>query len=848
MAERLNPDTGAADRAAIRLLEWWRRRALGGATPRLEDFLAEHPAQAPHAERLANEVAGLLDPEAEIRAPALRMRIGRFDVLRELGSGGQGVVYLARDPGLARLVALKVLHPHRLGGEAKERFKREADALARIEDCAIATVYEVDLDAPTPYMAMRYVPGRSLLDLISAARQGRDGPQSSDPTLRPGSSDSDDVRRIVAAGLRCARALERAHAAGVIHRDIKPGNIQISTAGEAVLLDFGLARDDSVSRTDLTHTGERPGTPRYMSPEQLWGSGEVDARTDVWSLGVTLYETLALEHPFRLGSRDGRSTTHLARAIRDRRPRRAGRSNDGVQRDLEWILQCALEQDLDRRYPSAGALADDLERFLSDEPVRARPPSLLYRSRKLVARHRISAAATAIVAVLLLVQQGLHQWRLTTASGRIEGVRAAELRQREAVLDAVQWLSSEIDFERMTEVLEDRGPSGVARAERMLVQLRAMVAEQGAQDASADSDIDQRLLRASLANAERDFELTLTLLGPGARRPRDVPAFDEVERLTLLLLAHAQRETGDDEAALASCERLVELAPERANILVNRGNILADLGRSEEALESYDRAIEMRPESAWAWAQRGQAKFWLSDGTGALTDYGEAVRLAPTNPVYRFNYAVGLGNHGRFEEAIAALDRIAALSPDHAMVYVVRGRNYYNTDLYERALQDFDRAFELSAEPELDWRLGRARTARMLGLHARVLDDLDVYLGQRPASAEALELRGLAHRGLGDVDAALADYDASIAAGPRAGAHNQRGILLGSLSRFEEALADLNRAYELGHRSPTLTYNRAAMLHGLDRNEEALELLAAPEAESFDELREMCRAALDGEG
>ena len=292
----------------------------------------------------ASDVAGL-GPVPDGRMPG---RLGPYPVEPEVGRGGMGVVYRARDETTGRTVALKVL---RRGGDdsrARRRFVQEVRA-ASVEHDNIVRLYATsDPESPVPYFAMEYIPGPSLAGMNQEA--GRIEP-----------------RRVAEILAQVADGLHAAHLAGVVHGDLKPANLLVDQAqGRAKIGDFGLARVD-LDDPSRSREGILAGTPAYLSPEQAGGDGQPDALTDLYSLGVTLYECLAGEVPFR-----GQPHRVLHQILHDDpRPPRVFR--DAIPRDLETICLKAMSRDRSRRYPAALALGDDLRRFLRGDSVLARP-------------------------------------------------------------------------------------------------------------------------------------------------------------------------------------------------------------------------------------------------------------------------------------------------------------------------------------------------------------------------------------------------------------------------------------------------------------------------------------------
>jgi WD40 repeat protein/serine/threonine protein kinase len=427
----------------------------GGRAPDRAELLALHPQYAPQLARFLDDQAGMDRCAAPLRAvtgvrpaaaalgggaapPPGPAELGDFRILREVGRGGMGVVYEAQQVSLNRRVALKMLP---LAGDPDpkqlRRFQNEAQAAAQLHHAHIVPVYSVGRERGVHFYAMQFIEGRTLAALIRDLRRtpeestdrplsptglpGRapDGPapfppaagQAADlPGARPAGCPAGSpgyFRQVVHWGIQAAEALEHAHQLGVIHRDVKPGNLMVDARGHLWVTDFGLAR----VRTDvsLTGPGDLVGTLRYMSPEQALASrGGVDHRTDVYSLGATLYELLTLRSAF-----EGTDRQALLRQIAFEDPRRPRRLDRAIPVDLEKVVLKAMAPYPADRYATAQDLADDLRRFQSGEPVRARPPTLAGRAARWVRRRPAGAAALglALLLAVLLPMAGAMAWQ-----------------------------------------------------------------------------------------------------------------------------------------------------------------------------------------------------------------------------------------------------------------------------------------------------------------------------------------------------------------------------------------------------------------------------------------------------
>ncbi len=308
----------------------------------------------------------------------------RYRILECLGEGGMGTVYKAFDPALNRHVAIKFLHS--ADPASLKRFLRESRAQAQIEHAHVCKIYEVGTFEGRHYIAMQFIAGERLDQLRTRLT----------------------VEQKAAIGVQLAEALQAAHKLGIIHRDIKPANVLVEQTDQgwcSYIVDFGLARDTSVP--GATKTGVVMGTPEYMSPEQAWGNpDEVDRRSDIYSLGATFYDLLTQHPPFQGNNYE----VLLKLSQQDPPPPR--KIVGHLPRDLETIVMKCLEKDPDRRYDSARALADDLQRYLNGEPILARPAGTIHRLIKKAKKHRNVAAIVALSAFVTLILGGigLYSW------------------------------------------------------------------------------------------------------------------------------------------------------------------------------------------------------------------------------------------------------------------------------------------------------------------------------------------------------------------------------------------------------------------------------------------------------
>src|SRR2546430_2024709 len=339
-----------------------------------------------HTNKLVGDAMPAPLDKKTARASELLGELGDYELLEEVGRGGQGVVFRARQKSLNRIVALKVISLGQWASKVHlKRFRLEAEAAARLEHPGIVPIHEVGERDGSCYFSMKFVEGGQLDEV--ARREPM------------------PIRRAAELIAKVARTVHYAHEHGILHRDIKPGNILLDAKGEPHLTDFGLARLVE-SESSVTHTLDVLGTPSYMAPEQAVGNkAAISSVTDVYGLGAVLYQLLTGQPPFA-----GGTTYETIRLLLNTEPRPPRLLNPKIDRDLSTICLKCLEKDPKRRYSSALALAEDLERWLKHEPIQARHTGIFLRGRKWVRRNPTTAGLMASL-IALAAAVGVMIWK-----------------------------------------------------------------------------------------------------------------------------------------------------------------------------------------------------------------------------------------------------------------------------------------------------------------------------------------------------------------------------------------------------------------------------------------------------
>ncbi len=739
-------------------------------------------------------------------------RIGSYRVIRRIGSGAMGEVLEAEQDRPRRRVALKLLRDGFESDLARRRFEVEAELLGRLRHPAIAQIHEagtaVTARGETPFLAMELVDGVPL------------GDERATPAGR---------RERLELFLRICDGVEHAHRQGVIHRDLKPANILISADGPKIL-DFGIARTiDGLDRETLVRTeqGQLVGTPRTMSPEQARGEVDLDTRSDVYSLGVLLHELLAGESPYPARG----SFTEVLRAITDVEPTPLGKVDPSLSGDLETIVLHALEKERDRRYGSAAELADDVRRFLSNEPIRARPPTALYVLSRFARRHRALVAMAAVTVLGLVVGLAVA----VAQSRNAERQRAAAVAALERSERAYGVSRRVVSF--LTELLSL--PSDTATEEEVTVRaaLRRSeawldVEDEGEPDAWIRSILGRSYEAAGdLDGALRHLERSVALFEATPEKPSETSLEHARTWGNLASLRRARfefdasREAAEAGLAIARGVEGPAARPVALDLLHERLSTERAAGRAEEAARTAD---EIRAGAAALPEERREfvlARVHLELARLAMDGarFDDAAREART-ALDRFERSSSENDElrhllGILSIALARQGDRSALEHAERMVELskrVHGR------VHRKTVDALSLLGTLTASAFGDLERGEEVFREAIALSEEITTDPDPYFATLRANfAMLLRRADRADEALSFADDAVAQYEALGATDPdglasalscRAEVREQLGELAGAADDLERALPLLRETRGAEHPSTKYDADRLERL------------------------------------
>ena len=667
-------------------------------------------------------------------------RVGRFRIVGELGRGGMGVVYRAEDERLGRSVALKFLPAHlRSDAVARDRLLVEARAVAALDHPNVCTVYEVAADdSGRDYIAFACYEGTTLQDRL------RDGPLAIDEAVR--------IAREVASGLAAA------HARGIIHRDLKPSNVFLCEDGTAKILDFGIAKMDGVA---LTATGQTPGTVEYGAPETL--RGEVSARSDLWSLGVVLYEMLTGRRPF-----EAPYEAAVLYSILHEAPAAASSLNPEVTPDLDAVVARCLAKESDDRFDNASGLSDALAR--TDE-TQGRDQSSDIRASRSKWIEGATMSLLALTVGLLTIWAGLTGFDTDTQADQFYTEGMAFLERDHEVADLKRAIGM---FEQSIQASPEFGRAQARLAESSLLLYAVTLDTMAIHDADvasaralelAPDDYLSHVARSAYYRMVGDSRLSM-------QEARRAVNLDGGSPEALVEFARAQELGGDNDGARATFQRAVEADPDRWTTQAEMGDFYSRTGDYARSADAFRAVTARAPASRRGHLGLGSALQHLGDEEGAIEAYERVNRIEPHADAFS-NMAVIQLSRENYSAAVDLYRRSLA----------VDSTSHYTWSGLASALE--------SSPGHEDEQRGALRSAaraanRILSVnpnHARSRAGLALYQEALGRDREALES---ARESI-----ALGSGDALV--------HFQAGIALELLGERDEALVQLTEAERLGY-------------------------------------------------
>jgi serine/threonine protein kinase/tetratricopeptide (TPR) repeat protein len=828
-----------------------------------EELIAKYPADAAHLRRYLSGLQFFHDAAVSPATPRPTLLngggprteqvIGDYRLMREIGRGGMGVVYEAEQISLHRRVALKIL-PFTAGHDDKHicRFRNEAQAAAQVQHPHIVPVYAIGEEHGTHYYAMQLIEGQSLATLLEETRSfaatascGTTAPQyvrtvgggsneaqietrsehATSPAAEPriassvSSRTSDHVRAIARLGIQAAEALHAAHEYGVVHRDVKPSNLLVDDHGKLWVTDFGLARCRETR--GLTQTGDVLGTMRYMSPEQALGrSALIDHRTDIFSLGVTLYELATLHHPA------GNATDVQLMLDRTRFTCKSLRHwNPQIPVDFETVVLKSIAEFPHERYTSAQEFADDLRRFEEGRPIQASPPSLLSRATKWAGRHRGSVAAAA--AVLVVAFAGLFATLFFVAREKMATDRA--LVKSRGHLHQVNEVLDRFGSKLVDQLAAIPGAEGVRH---QLLEDISQLYEEFGQQAAGDPALSADLAKAyskmgrlseRMGNHQAALERQLRALHIWEASIAKEPGNDEYVRnlaLTHNNIGLLQMDSGKVNDALNSFQkaervqrRLLSVAPQNSAIATELATTYGNLGLALRNVGDREQARKMFRESIALHERRlTESPGDESALRGQSASYNNLGSLDESTP--------GDDAAENYKQAIDIQHRLVKNDPINRIYQGDLARTYNNLG-YLLARQSDWRNAEISYTDAIA--LQEHLLVKASPLAASYLRDLAISFNNLGMAQSGSERRAAAENSfrlalaLQDVLIAAEEHDAKTLSN-QGSVWNNLGMLFNAQARFSEAEGAYQHAIEYQRKALDAAPEQASFRRLLDNH------------------------------
>jgi tetratricopeptide (TPR) repeat protein len=848
---------------------------LRGENPNIDEFVKQYPGLEDQIkQRIQNlrEIDGLFNSlltpdDSDFQdTPAehnlIGQKLGDFEILKLIGRGGMGAVFLARQISLDREVALKVISDiSGARGKSLERFKREAKTLAKISHPNIVPIYEVGEQGPYSYFAMEYIKGVSLDKILAGIRNAKPGSKASDVmhkrlevqaevyTKKTAEAfgveiDTEYIVNISKIIISIASALDYAHKKGILHRDVKPSNILIDSDGTAKLVDFGLAKADT--QQSITLTEEFFGTPSYVSPEQIRKPQMVDCRSDVYSLAATYYECLTLRPPF-----EGNTVNETLTSVISREAVPPKKYCPRLSADFNTVLLHALEKSPEDRYQTVAEFAADIENVLEFKPITAKRPSITHRAYKTLRRSPLKFVAIGVFILAIVLGYFVFSAYIEKRNKTIASKLFTIGRQKAQAKDFEEALAY---YEKALRA-DPKNSEAYYRAGACYFLLKQY--EKAIESYKRAIQIDSNFAGAyhNLGNVYDElaqYEEAIMVYKQAIRiDPNDVASYKR--------LGFTYGSAGQYEKERESYEKVISINPnyEFADTQNALGVAYNRLGRYEEAAKALKQAVKVMPDewdSYW-WLALSYDK--LGDYVNAINAFEQCVRIKPDNThaffllglaynkiglyeksieTYRHiikiepNYAhahhwlgVAFQNLRRYKEAVEAFRKSLTIDPNYVPTYIDLGFTYSALNSYKDAIAAYKEAIKLDPNDALVYtELGDAY--RKLGRNTEAVEAFKNAIRIDPNNINAYSNLGFTYHALGLYEKAIEFCKKVIEIDPNnVDIFNSLGVACNDSEHYEEAIRAYKEALKLNPRF-AIAYSNLGLAYSNSGNyEEAIQ-------------------------
>ncbi|BBM85794.1 serine/threonine-protein kinase [Candidatus Uabimicrobium amorphum] len=674
---------------------------------------------------------------------------GRYIIHGELGRGGMGIVYKAFDQKFQRFVALKVM----LEKDRNEikRFMREAAIMTQLDHPNIVRLYDFG-DAPQSYLTMEYIDGFTLEDLIRAKK------------VPP--------KFLLQVLIKVCEALSHAHRQKVLHRDIKPSNIMMTRQGEPKVMDFGLAKVSTDKSQSMSIPGGFVGTVLYMSREQL--DGNPSQQSDIYSLGVTMYEALTYQTPYQ-----GDSFHEICFQIIRNDPIPPRRMNPSISPYFEAVCLKCLDKKPQRRYQNFKQLARELRNLQSNQPIIAKKYTAWNFFVSLAKRYKTTFISLAtIISILCCSLVMVIHYSIDADRARVRAEKQS------------------IDADRAR-----------VKAEKQKNQIRRSLNK-------VMSALDRSLQKHKVLQNDKEFAQLFSKIF------QDVEEFGEDENWSFLK-AYVSSQSGDLQKGMQYYNEQLQTNPQDPKGYNNRGILYCNLKQYKKAVQDFNAAIKINPKNSETYNNRGLAYKELKDYTRAIQDFNTAIAINPKNFEIYYNRGLVYKDIKDYTRAFTDFDKVIKINSQYGKAYENRALVYENFKNYEKALQDANAAIQLRPNSETAYNT-RGIIYQALKNYSLALRDYNKALQLKPTFWYAYYCRGDLYRNWQQFDKAFADYSQVIKLNDDyMQAYSNRGNIYYMSQKYQEAISDYSQAIRLEPNFANAYAGRALVYCNLKKYKEA---------------------------